>query len=130
MWTRTEAAARARSDADYALLSTAPCRRREVVRTRTEAAASARSDADYAFLSTAPGRRREAVWTRTEAAARGRLCLLEYRPRQEAGSRVDSDGSCCSRWVGCGLRLLEYRPRQEAGSRRSEERRVGKECRL
>ena len=73
VWTRTEAAARARSDADYALLSTAPCRRREAVWTRTEAAARARLDADYAFLSTAPGRRREVVWTRTEAAARARL---------------------------------------------------------
>ena len=41
--------------------------------TRTEAVARARLDADYAFLSTAPGRRREAVWTRTEAAARARL---------------------------------------------------------
>ena len=48
--------------------------RREVVRTRSEAAARARSDADYAFLSTAPSRTRcrrgEVMWTRTEAAAR------------------------------------------------------------
>ena len=51
MRTRTEAAARARSDADYAFFSTAPGRRREVVRTRTEAAARARSDADYALLT-------------------------------------------------------------------------------
>ena len=64
MWTRTEAAARARSDADYALLSTAPCRRREAVWTRTEAAARARLDADYAHMSTVPcKRRREVVWT-------------------------------------------------------------------
>ena len=65
MWTRTEAAARARLDADFAYMSTAPCkRRREVVWTRTEAAAWTRSDVDFAFLSTAPGRRREVVWTR------------------------------------------------------------------
>ena len=43
------------------------------------------------------------------------LRLLEYR-RQEAGSRGDSDGSCCSCLIERGLRLLEYRPRQEAGS--------------
>ena len=36
------------------------------------------------------------------------LRLREYRPRQEAGSRVDSDRSCCSRSVGCGLLLHEY----------------------
>ena len=56
-------------DADYAFLSTAPSRRREVVWTRTDIAACARSDADYAFLSTALGRRRKIVWIRTEAAA-------------------------------------------------------------
>ena len=68
MWTRTEAAARTRSDADYAFLSTAHGRRREIVRKRTEAAARTRSDVDSldcAFLSTAPGRRREIARTRT-----------------------------------------------------------------
>ena len=41
--------------------------------TRTEAAARARSDADFAFMSTAPSRRWEIMWTRTEAAALARL---------------------------------------------------------
>ena len=41
--------------------------------------------------------------------------LLVYCPLQKAGSSVDSDGSCCSCSIGRGLRLLEYRPRQ-AGS--------------
>ena len=57
--------------------------------TRTEAAARARRDTDYAFLSTARGRRRKVEWTWTEAAARARSDavkerLLEYWPRQEA----------------------------------------------
>ena len=51
VWTRTEAAARTRSDADYAFFSTAPSRRREILWTRTEAAARTRSDADYALFS-------------------------------------------------------------------------------
>ena len=47
-------------------------------------------------LSTAPGRRQEVVSTRIEAAAQGLSdILLEYCPRQEAESRVDSDRSCC-----------------------------------
>ena len=40
-------------------MSTAPCWIREVVWTRTEAAARARLDADHAYMSTAPSRRRE-----------------------------------------------------------------------
>ena len=40
--------------------------------------------------------------------------FLEYSPpgQQEAGSSVDSDGSCCSCPIGRGLRLLEYRRRE------------------
>ena len=66
VWTMTEAVARTRSDANYALFSIAPSRRRailwtrterEIVWTRTEAAARTRSDADYALFSTAPSRR-------------------------------------------------------------------------
>ena len=41
-------------------------------KTRTGAAARALLDADYAILSTAPGRRQEVVWTRTAADARDR----------------------------------------------------------
>ena len=80
VWIRTEAAACARSDADYSLSSTAPSRRRKVSGigfghgwspqpapgppqrreegSRTEAAARFRSDADYAFLSTASSSRK------------------------------------------------------------------------
>ena len=36
---------------------------------------------------------------------------------QEAGNRVDQDGSCCSDKIGRGLRLPQYRPQQEAGNR-------------
>ena len=39
----------------------------------TDAAAHARSDVDFAFLSTAPGWRREILWTRTRTGALARL---------------------------------------------------------
>ena len=48
------AAAYARSDLDFAFLSTAPGWRREMRSASTEAAAFAGSDVEYAFLSTAP----------------------------------------------------------------------------
>ena len=79
-----------------------------------EAAARARLDADYTILNIAAGRRREVVWTRTEAAAHARLetdyAILCIAPLQEAGSRMDSDGSCCSCSIGRGLRHPVYRP--------------------
>ena len=84
MWTRTEAAARTRSDADYALLSTALSRRREIVWTRTEAAARTRSDADFAFFSTAPSRRREIARTRTRTWTCAWTCL---KPGKDGDSR-------------------------------------------
>ena len=57
--TRMEAAARTRSDTDYAFFSTALSRRREIVWNRTEAAARTRSDVDFALFSTALSRRRD-----------------------------------------------------------------------
>ena len=59
------ATARALFDVDYAFLSTAPARRREVMATRMQSAAHTLSDVDYVFLSTAPARRREASWNWT-----------------------------------------------------------------
>ena len=84
-------------------------------------AAPVRSDADNAFLpvSSAPGKRREVESGGSccsHSIGRG-IRLLEYRPRQEEGSRFDWDGSCCSGSIGRGLRLLEYTRWQEAGSR-------------
>ena len=49
-----------------------------------EAAARTRSDADYALFSTAPSRRREIVWTRTEAAAQTRAATLFAKAAQVA----------------------------------------------
>ena len=50
-----EAAAYARSDVDFAFLSTAPGWRREMRSASTDAPAYAGSDVDVTFLSTAPG---------------------------------------------------------------------------
>ena len=83
------ATARALFDVDYAFLSTAPARRREVMAaaTRMQSAAHTLSDVDYVFLSTAPARRREASWNWTwmDAAtcALARSCLESNgdRPR-------------------------------------------------
>ena len=72
MWTRSEADARARSGADYALLSTAPCRRGEVVWSHCGLGRKLLLALNRT-LSTGPGRRREVAWTRTEAAVRARL---------------------------------------------------------
>ena len=47
------------------------------------------------------------------------LRLLKYRPQQEAGNRIESDGSCCSDKIGRGLRLLKYRLQEEAGNART-----------
>ena len=74
-----EAAARARLDADYACMSTAPGRRREVVRTRTEAAACARLDVDYACMSTAPSKRREVSGTGTWTCTWARSSAGPYK---------------------------------------------------
>ena len=71
--TWTEAAARTRSDVDFAFFSTSLSRRREIMWTRTEAAARTRSDVDFAFFSTALSRRREIMWNRTKTAAWTRL---------------------------------------------------------
>ena len=93
--------------------------------TQTEAAARVRSDADYAFLSTASGRTPQEAGSSVDSDGSGCSCssgrglrLFEYSPKQEAGSSVDLDGSCCSCPIGSGLlvRLFEYRPQQEAGS--------------
>ena len=80
VWTRTDAADRARLDSDYAFkfLSTAPDRRREVVRTRTEAAASARLDADYTYFSTASDWRLEVSGTGTWTCTRSRSSAGQY----------------------------------------------------
>ena len=57
------AAAHARSDVDFAFLSTAPGWRRAMRSAWTDADAHARSDVDFAFLSTAPGWRRTLMLT-------------------------------------------------------------------
>ena len=71
----TDAAAYARSDVDFAFLSTALGWRREMRAAWMVAAAHARSDVDFAFLSTAPGWRREILWTRTWTGALARLSV-------------------------------------------------------
>ena len=110
---QTEAATHARSVAESAFLSTAPCGRREVVWTRTEAASRAQSDTDYTFSSTAPSRRRAVSWTWTwtwmDAAAcpwasssAGRLELVWTRTEAAAPAHSDADyalsTASCWRW--------------------------------
>ena len=98
--------------------------RREIVWNRTEAAARTRSDAD--FVSSVPpslalqqeaGNRVEPDGSCCSGKIGRGLRLRQYRPQQEAGNRVEPDGSCCSDKIGRGLRLLQYRPQQEAGNR-------------
>ena len=67
-----EAAAYARSDVDFAFLSTAPGWRREMRSAWMDAAAYSWSDVDFAFLSTAPGWWREMRSGWTDAAAYAR----------------------------------------------------------
>ena len=100
MWNRTEAAARTRSDVDFAFFSTALSRRREIVWNRTEAAARTRSDADFAFFSIAL----TAGYGKSCGLGR-KLLLGQDRTRTSPSSVPPPAGGGKSHGLGLGLGL-------------------------
>ena len=84
---------------------------------RTAAAASAQLNADYAAASLSRVDSDGSCCSRSIGSGIRPPEYRLYSPLPEGGSRVDSDRSCCSSSIRRGLRLLEDRPWQEAGSR-------------